>query len=131
MPRLITTITIISLPDDWKTNWIEDGDSGTAQSPTAGNIQVVTDATNGTTYALRFTNNGAAIARMAALPSNAGISLDFDYRRALNGSGQYVNVQAVRMQRMRPPSPARRAGSRSHRSREPRRILRISIIMPI
>ena len=58
----------------WKTNWIEEGDGVSPGSPTAGNIQVVTDATNGTTYALRFSNNGDAIARMVRSRVMSGLA---------------------------------------------------------
>lgn len=74
---------------NWTTNWIEDGE---ATNPTAGNIQVLQDGALAT-YALRFNNNGQAIARMASLPSNKGITLSFDYRRVLTATTQYVDVQ--------------------------------------
>ncbi len=74
---------------NWTTNWIEDGE---ATNPTAGNIQVLQDGALAT-YALRFNNSAQAIARMANLPSNKGITLSFDYRRVLTAGGQYVDVQ--------------------------------------
>jgi len=74
----------------WTTNWIEEGEP--VQSPTLDNIRVVQDGALAT-YALRFMNNGDAIARMANLPSNKGITLSFDYRRVLTATTQYVDVQ--------------------------------------
>jgi uncharacterized repeat protein (TIGR01451 family) len=75
---------------NWTTNWTEEGEP--VQSALLDNIRVWQDGALAT-YALRFMNNGDAIARMANLPSNKGITLSFDYRRVLTATTQYVDVQ--------------------------------------
>ncbi|RLD03824.1 MAG: hypothetical protein DRI32_06770, partial [Chloroflexi bacterium] len=75
----------------WDSNWIENNDSGTAQSPSDGNIRILNDVSD---YQLRVQGQSVEIARAADLSAYSEATLSFDYRRdSLDDADESVSCQ--------------------------------------
>jgi uncharacterized repeat protein (TIGR01451 family) len=62
----------------WETNWLETNDSGTAQSPSDGDIRILNNVSD---YQLRVQGSAVEVARAADLSAYNEATLSFDYRR--------------------------------------------------
>ena len=75
----------------WTGNWVEVNDSGVGQSPTSGDIRIVSD---GGSQRLRVKDDSRGAYRLADLSSASAAFLTFEYRRGnLNSASDYVLVQ--------------------------------------